>query len=139
MNTSPPRGLLVRTKTPGLLSIPLSRIVFPWGLKASIKFIEVVNPGIMIPFSTWSLIGSFKSSCRDVQDTPGVNEVSRLDEGARAGPVVTYLNSKALRVLHHSRTWCARTQAGDTAMSGALVFGRLTRRHTSGEIQELKA
>ena len=124
-----------------MLFIPLSRIVFLGGLKARIKFIDGVNPGIMIPCSTWSLTGFFKSPCADVQDTAGVNELRRLERAIKGGPDCQMSNPQGsscvafiggLDVLElEPETW---------PMSGTLIIGgRLTRQHDRHENLELKA
>ncbi|HEX7192868.1 MAG TPA: carbohydrate ABC transporter permease [Thermoanaerobaculia bacterium] len=62
---------------PTLLFIPLSRIVALLGLQDSLWSIIVVYPSFTIPFSTWLLMGFFKSIPRDIEDAAMVDGLSR--------------------------------------------------------------
>src|SRR5947209_16239419 len=52
---------------PTLLFIPLSKIVAALGLQDSLWSIIVVYPSFTIPFSTWLLMGFFKSIPKDLE------------------------------------------------------------------------
>ena len=62
---------------PTLLFIPLSRIVAILGLQDSLWSIIVVYPSFTIPFSTWLLMGFFKSIPRDIEDAAMVDGLTR--------------------------------------------------------------
>lgn len=62
---------------PTLLFIPLSRIVALLGLQDSLWSIIVVYPSFTIPFSTWLLMGFFKSIPRDIEDAAMVDGLTR--------------------------------------------------------------
>jgi multiple sugar transport system permease protein len=62
---------------PTLLFIPLSKIVAALGLQDSLWSIIVVYPSFTIPFSTWLLMGFFKSIPRDLEDAAMVDGLSR--------------------------------------------------------------
>jgi multiple sugar transport system permease protein len=62
---------------PTLLFIPLSKIVARLGLQDSLWSIIVVYPSFTIPFSTWLLMGFFKSIPRDLEDAAMVDGLSR--------------------------------------------------------------
>ncbi len=63
---------------PTLLFIPLSRIVASLGLQDSLWSIIVVYPSFTIPFSTWLLMGFFKSIPRELEDAAMVDGLSRF-------------------------------------------------------------
>ncbi|HET7453593.1 MAG TPA: carbohydrate ABC transporter permease [Thermoanaerobaculia bacterium] len=63
---------------PTLLFIPLSRIVAWLGLQDTIGSIIVVYPSFTIPFSTWLLMGFFKSIPREIEDAAMVDGLTRL-------------------------------------------------------------
>lgn len=63
---------------PTLLFIPLSRVVVGLGLQDSLWALVVVYPTFTIPFSTWLLMGFFKSIPRDLEDAAMVDGFSRL-------------------------------------------------------------
>lgn len=62
---------------PTLLFIPLSKIVAALGLQDSLWSIIVVYPSFTIPFSTWLLMGFFKSIPRDLEDAAMVDGLTR--------------------------------------------------------------
>lgn len=63
---------------PTLLFIPLSRLVADLGLQDSLWSIILVYPTFTIPFSTWLLMGFFKSIPRDVEDAALVDGLTRF-------------------------------------------------------------
>jgi multiple sugar transport system permease protein len=63
---------------PTLLFIPLSRLVADLGLQDSIWSIVLVYPSFTVPFSTWLLMGFFKSIPRDLEDAALVDGLSRM-------------------------------------------------------------
>jgi multiple sugar transport system permease protein len=63
---------------PTLLFIPLSRIVARLGLQDTLWAIIVVYPSFTIPFSTWLLMGFFKSIPRELEDAAMVDGLSRF-------------------------------------------------------------
>jgi multiple sugar transport system permease protein len=62
---------------PTLLFIPLSKIVARLGLQDSLWSVIVVYPSFTIPFSTWLLMGFFKSIPRDLEDAALVDGLTR--------------------------------------------------------------
>src|SRR5438270_4133533 len=62
---------------PTLLFIPLSKIVAALGLQDSLWSIIVVYPSFTIPFSTWLLMGFFKSIPKDLEDAAMVDGLTR--------------------------------------------------------------
>src|SRR5205809_2976917 len=60
-----------------LLFIPLSRVISLLGLQDSPWSVIVVYPSFTIPFSTWLLMGFFKSIPRDLEDAAMVDGLSR--------------------------------------------------------------
>lgn len=62
---------------PTLLFIPLSRIIALMGLQDTLWSIIVVYPSFTIPFSTWLLMGFFKSIPRDLEDAAMVDGLTR--------------------------------------------------------------
>ncbi len=87
---------------PTLLFIPLSRVVVTLGLQDSIWALVVVYPTFTVPFSTWLLMGFFKSIPRDLEDAAMVDGLSRL--GAFAKLVVPISYSGILTVAIFSFT-----------------------------------
>ncbi|HSM57073.1 MAG TPA: carbohydrate ABC transporter permease [Candidatus Sulfomarinibacteraceae bacterium] len=69
---------LVYLVPPTLLFIPLFRVVTALGLNNSIWALVLVYPTISIPFSTWLLMGFFKSIPRDLEEAAMVDGYSRL-------------------------------------------------------------
>jgi multiple sugar transport system permease protein len=69
---------LVYLVPPTLLFIPLFRIVASLGLNDSVWSLVLVYPTISIPFSTWLLMGFFKSIPRDLEEAAMVDGYSRL-------------------------------------------------------------
>ena len=69
---------LVYLVPPTLLFIPLSRVVAFLGLNNSLWSLVVVYPTITIPFSTWLLMGFFKSIPKDLEEAARVDGYSRL-------------------------------------------------------------
>ncbi len=62
---------------PTLLFIPLSKIVAALGLQDSLWSVIVVYPSFTIPFSTWLLMGFFKSIPKDLDDAAMVDGLTR--------------------------------------------------------------
>jgi multiple sugar transport system permease protein len=69
---------LVYLVPPTLLFIPLFRMVVALGLNNSIWSLVLVYPTISIPFSTWLLMGFFKSIPRDLEEAAMVDGFSRF-------------------------------------------------------------
>ena len=69
---------LVYLIPPTLLFLPLFRVVVFLGLNNSLWSLIVVYPTISIPFSTWLLMGFFKSIPRDLEEAAMVDGFSRL-------------------------------------------------------------
>lgn len=69
---------LVYLVPPTLLFIPLSRVVVSLGLNNSLWSLILVYPTITIPFSTWLLMGFFKSIPRDLEEAARVDGYSRV-------------------------------------------------------------
>jgi multiple sugar transport system permease protein len=62
---------------PTLLFIPLSKIVAGLGLQDSLWSVILVYPSFTIPFSTWLLMGFFKSIPKDLEDAAMVDGLTR--------------------------------------------------------------
>ena len=60
-----------------LLFIPLSRVISLLGLQDSLWSVIVVYPSFTIPFSTWLLMGFFKTIPKDLEDAAMVDGLSR--------------------------------------------------------------
>ena len=69
---------LVYLVPPTLLFIPLSRVVAGLGLNNTLWSLVVVYPTITIPFSTWLLMGFFKSIPKDLVEAAMVDGYSRV-------------------------------------------------------------
>jgi multiple sugar transport system permease protein len=69
---------LVYLVPPTLLFIPLTRVVVSLGLYNSLWSLILVYPTITIPFSTWLLMGFFKSIPRDLEEAARVDGYSHL-------------------------------------------------------------
>jgi multiple sugar transport system permease protein len=69
---------LVYLVPPTLLFIPLFRMVVALNLHDTIWSLVVVYPTITIPFSTWLLMGFFKSIPRELEEAALVDGYSRL-------------------------------------------------------------
>src|SRR5205085_9651325 len=63
---------------PTLLFLPLSRVISDLGLEASIYSLMLVYPSFTIPFSTWLLMGFFKTIPRELEDAALVDGASRF-------------------------------------------------------------
>jgi len=63
---------------PTLLFIPLSRVVAILGLQDTIWSVVLVYPSFTIPFSTWLLMGFFKTIPRELEDAAMVDGLSRF-------------------------------------------------------------
>jgi len=69
---------LVYLIPPTLLFLPLFRVVVFLGLNDSLWSLIVVYPTISIPFSTWLLMGFFKSIPKDLEEAAMVDGYSRV-------------------------------------------------------------
>lgn len=69
---------LVYLVPPSLLFIPLSRVVVFLNLTNTIWALVLLYPTISIPFSTWLLMGFFKSIPKDLEEAAQVDGHSRL-------------------------------------------------------------
>jgi multiple sugar transport system permease protein len=69
---------LIYLVPPTLLFIPLSRVVVSLGLNNSLWSLILVYPTFTIPFSTWLLMGFFKSIPRDLEEAARVDGYSRI-------------------------------------------------------------
>lgn len=63
---------------PTLLFLPLSRVVAQLGLQDSIWSLVVVYPTLTAPFSTWLLVGFFRTVPRDIEEQAMVDGYSRV-------------------------------------------------------------
>ncbi len=63
---------------PTLLFIPLSRVIAILGLQDTIWSVVVVYPSFTIPFSTWLLMGFFKSIPKELEDAAMVDGLTRF-------------------------------------------------------------
>jgi multiple sugar transport system permease protein len=85
-----------------LLFIPLSRVVVTLGVQDSIWALVIVYPTFTVPFSTWLLMGFFKSIPRDLEDAAMVDGLTRF--GAFTKLVVPISYSGILTVAIFSFT-----------------------------------
>jgi multiple sugar transport system permease protein len=63
---------------PTLLFLPLSRVVSEIGLQDRLLALMVVYPSFTVPFSTWLLMGFFKTIPRELEDAALIDGASRL-------------------------------------------------------------
>jgi multiple sugar transport system permease protein len=75
---------------PTLLFIPLSRVVVTLGVQDSIWALVIVYPTFTVPFSTWLLMGFFKSIPRDLEDAAMVDGLSRFQTFAKLVVPISY-------------------------------------------------
>lgn len=69
---------LVYLVPPTLLFIPMSLVVSQLGLQNKLWSLIVVYPTITVPFSTWLLMGFFKSVPKDLEEQALIDGYSRL-------------------------------------------------------------
>src|ERR687895_974960 len=69
---------LVYLVPPTLLFLPLSRVIAELGLQDRLASLMLVYPSFTIPFSTWLLMGFFKTIPRELEDAALVDGASRL-------------------------------------------------------------
>jgi multiple sugar transport system permease protein len=69
---------LVYLVPPTLLFLPLSRVVAELGLQDRLASLIVVYPSFTVPFSTWLLMGFFKTIPAELEDAALVDGASRL-------------------------------------------------------------
>ncbi len=63
---------------PTLLFLPLSRVISELGLQDKLTSLILVYPSFTVPFSTWLLMGFFKTIPRELEDAARVDGASRL-------------------------------------------------------------
>jgi multiple sugar transport system permease protein len=63
---------------PTLLFLPLSRVISDLGLQDKIYSLMLVYPSFTVPFSTWLLMGFFKTIPRELEDAALVDGATRL-------------------------------------------------------------
>src|SRR5438128_10180786 len=80
-----------------LLFIPLSRVVAYLGLQDSLWALILVYPTFTVPFSTWLLMGFFKSIPSELEDAAMVDGLTRF--GAFIRMVIPISNSGILTVV----------------------------------------
>ena len=69
---------LVYLVPPTLLFLPLSRVVAELGLQDRLLALMLVYPSFTIPFSTWLLMGFFKTIPPELEDAARVDGASRV-------------------------------------------------------------
>jgi multiple sugar transport system permease protein len=63
---------------PTLLFLPLSRVVSELGLQDRLLSLVLVYPSFTVPFSTWLLMGFFKTIPRELEDAALIDGASRV-------------------------------------------------------------
>ena len=63
---------------PTLLFLPLSRVISELGLQNTLGSIILVYPSFTIPFSTWLLMGFFKTIPREIEEAALVDGCTRI-------------------------------------------------------------
>ena len=63
---------------PTLLFLPLSRVVSEIGLQDRLLALVLVYPSFTVPFSTWLLMGFFKTIPRELEDAALIDGASRI-------------------------------------------------------------
>jgi multiple sugar transport system permease protein len=64
---------------PTLLFLPLSRVIAKLGLQDSLVSLILVYPSFTVPFSTWLMMGFFKTIPKELEDAALVDGYSRLN------------------------------------------------------------
>jgi len=73
-----------------LLFIPMSRVVGTLGLQDTLWALVLVYPTFTVPFSTWLLMGFFKSIPRDLEDAAMVDGLTRFGTFAKLVVPISY-------------------------------------------------
>jgi multiple sugar transport system permease protein len=63
---------------PTLLFLPLSRVITELGLQDRLLSLVLVYPSFTVPFSTWLLMGFFKTIPRELEDAALIDGASRI-------------------------------------------------------------
>jgi multiple sugar transport system permease protein len=63
---------------PTLLFLPMSRVVSELGLQNRLLSLVIVYPSFTVPFSTWLLMGFFKTIPRELEDAALIDGASRI-------------------------------------------------------------
>jgi len=85
------RGLVFTYLVPtSLLFIPMSRVVGTLGLQDTLWALVLVYPTFTVPFSTWLLMGFFKSIPRDLEDAAMVDGLTRFGTFAKLVVPISY-------------------------------------------------